>query len=154
MLTIGTEELVRPEPVDSEDEGQPEAKPEPVAPNQRTGNGATKVPEKSVEKKRKKTAKPTAKKKGRKAAEKKTQKANGTNALRTTTPPKGALQVGTEFTYPGGSRCAWLKKGQEGVITRYHVNRGGTFRYGCAFEVNGRTRTTQLAIPFVEKRRK
>ena len=95
-----------------------------------------------------------ARKNARRADEKKTKKASGMNATRTTNPPKGALPVGAEFTYPGGSRCAWLKTGQKGVIKRYHVNPGGTFRYGCAFGVNGKTRTTQLAIPFVEKRKK
>lgn len=80
--------------------------------------------------------------------------ASGPQATRTTTAPKGAFPVGTEVTYLGGSRCAWLKAKQKGVVKRYHVNPGGaTYRYGVDFELNGKPKSTQLATKFVEKKK-
>lgn len=78
-------------------------------------------------------------------------KAHRTNAKRTTTPPtKDAFKVGAHVVYLGGSRCAWLNKGQQGVVARYHVNPGGTWRYGVDFQCKGKTRTTQLATKYVK----
>ncbi len=80
--------------------------------------------------------------------------ASGPQATRTTTAPKGAFPVGTEVVYLGGSRCAWLKAKQKGVVKRYHVNPGGaTYRYGVDFELDGKPKSTQLATKYVEKKK-
>jgi hypothetical protein len=168
METIGTEGLLPEAPVDSKNEGQNEPEPEPSQRSKDNAEGsvAEETPEKEAKKTGEKKVKKTPERKARenkntgerrveKKPSMKVKKGTAANATRTTTPPKGALRVGTEFTYPGGSRCAWLKKGQKGVIKRYHVNPSGqSFRYGVDFEVSGKTKSTQLATKYVEKPKK
>lgn len=107
-----------------------------------------------------KADKKAAKAKAAKPAKKAAKKSSGTSApqaTRTTDKPvKDALAVDTDVVYLGGSRCDWIKKGQRGVVKRYHVNPGHTaaepsFRYGVNFEVDGKTKSTQLATKYIEK---
>ena len=177
MEKIGTEGLLPETPVDNNDEGQndPETESSKQSKDKAEGSVVEETPEKEAKKAGEKTIKKTGEEKVKKTSERKAKestkktsemkaekkppiqakKGSAANATRTTTPPKGALRVGTEFTYPGGSRCAWLKKGQQGVIKRYYVNPSGqSFRYGVDFEVNGKTKSTQLATKYVEKPKK
>ena len=61
-------------------------------------------------------------------------------------PGEKLIPVGTAVVYQGGSKAAWLRKGDKGKVSRYYGNVGPGVRYGCRFK----GRSTILGSQFIK----